>query len=201
MLGFSASPTAKKLVRPHRPRGWPRQATAGLFPQERSLPAERRWQCGSCAGRQVRRPNQDRVDLQSAPDWRTTRQAWPAACWLRKAAAPSALAMPLCRLDFMGSMPPYVKKRYVRTTLTYVAELLQIARTLASPDTPRRHRVYRRGACASLFYRGAPEICERVENCPNRAERRCTPEVHGWANLPKPGADKRAAVTIRSRIK
>jgi hypothetical protein len=45
--------------------------------------------------------------------------------------------------------------------------------------------VYRSEACwrAWLFYRGAPGIRERIENCPNSAKRRCTPKVHGWANL------------------
>ena len=85
LAGVLSSPNSKRTGRPPRPRGWPQQAMVDLFAQEESLPAERPWQYGSCAGRRVRRRNQDRAGLQSAPDWPTTPQPWPVACWLRKA--------------------------------------------------------------------------------------------------------------------
>ena len=74
----------------------PGKPWANLFPQEGALPAERRWQCGSCAGRRVRRPNQDRVD--PAIRHRTSRRHDELGQW--RAGSTNAAPMPLCWLDF-----------------------------------------------------------------------------------------------------
>lgn len=90
LAGVFSKQTAKELARPRRPRGWLLPATAGLFWQAGFLSVECQWQCGACAGRRVPHRSPDRADRQSAPDWPTTRQAWRAAYWLRKAPLPRA---------------------------------------------------------------------------------------------------------------